>query len=61
MKLTLAQKLQIETGCKISFKSKLGFFLSAAGIEQVWKEEENRSRIDLGLNLERRLEVNSSR
>ena len=28
---------------------------------QVWKEEENRSRIDLGLNLVRRLEGNSSR
>ena len=25
----------------------------------MWKEEENRSRIDLGLNLERRVEVNS--
>ena len=32
----------------------------AAGIEQVWKEEENMSRIDLGLNLERRLAINSS-
>ena len=35
--------------------------IGAAGIEQVWKEEENRSRIDLELNLESRLQVNSSR